>query len=444
MTPHPEMHCAFHEGVDRPILNQLRGRFLTVNQGRLARAMEGLAPRQQRLLNLLALLFHVNHPLLPGYVSDCTPAGVSGYEPDADTLALAQHLVCNFSYTSCSARPQLIHGLFLMGSLGTLAQTDQSDMDVWLCHGPDLSQVALQALRNKCHRLEQWAASQGCEAHFYLIDAQRFARGEREVQPCSGNGSTTQHNLLLDEFYRTAIWLAGRIPLWWWVPVNAEVRYDEFTRNLLRKGLIGSGEVIDLGHLAHIPPGEFLGAGLWQLFKGIESPYKSVLKLLLIEVYASEHPQVHCLSLRFKQAVYANQLNLDELDPYVVVYRRIERYLIARGDLRRLELVRRSLYLKVNCNLTGSAVPRGVPWQRQLLERLTREWGWGECQLASLDNRSQWKAEEACHERLALAQELSVSYRFLSRFALDEQAGALQRSWGSAAKPSATVVTSGA
>lgn len=425
MTRHPEMHYAVYEGVDRQTLNRLRGRFMAVNQGRLARAMEGLAPRQQSLLSLLALFFHVNHPLMPGYVTDCTPAGVSGYEPDASTLAIARHLVGDFSFKPCSQQPQSIHGLFLMGSLGTLAQTDQSDMDVWICHDPYLGEPALQALRSKCRRLELWAASQGSEAHFYLIDAQRFARGERDVQLYPGNSCTTQHNLLLDEFYRTAIWLAGRTPLWWWVPVNEEARHDEFARALLNKGLIGAGEVIDLGHLAHIPSGEFLGAGLWQLFKGIDSPYKSLLKLLLIEVYASEHPRVHCLSLGFKQAVYADQLNLDELDPYVVVYRRIEHYLKACGDLRRLELVRRSLYLKVNCNLTGSAAQRGVPWQRQLLERLTKEWGWDECLLASLDNRSQWQVEQACHERLALARELSVSYRFLSRFAWIEQAAVM-------------------
>ena len=375
MTRHPEMHYAIYEGVDRQTLNRLRGRFMAVNQGRLARAMEGLASRQQSLLSLLPLFFHVNHPLMPGYVTDCTPAGVSGYEPDASTLAIARHLVGDFSFKPCSQQPESIHGLFLMGSLGTLAQTDQSDMDVWICHDPHLGEPALQALRSKCRRLELWAASQGSEAHFYLIDAKRFARGERNVQLYPGNSCTTQ--------------------------------------------------VIDLGHLAHIPSGEFLGAGLWQLFKGIDSPYKSLLKLLLIEVYASEHPRVHCLSLGFKQAVYADQLNLDELDPYVVVYRRIEHYLKACGDLRRLELVRRSLYLKVNCNLTGSAAQRGVPWQRQLLERLTKEWGWDECLLASLDNRSQWQVEQACHERLALARELSVSYRFLSRFAWIEQAAVM-------------------
>ena len=405
---------ALDEGTGRHVLQQLRGRFLSVNQGRLARAMEGLAPRQQALLNLLALLFHINHPLLPGYVSACTPAGVSGYEPDATTLAAAGHLIRDFSCSmgnSCPLQP--IHGLFLMGSLGTLAQTDQSDMDVWICLAPDLSDAAVSALRKKCRRLEAWATSQGCEAHFFLIDAQ--LRNDEGDEP--------RQRLLLDEFYRTAIWLAGRTPLWWWVPVHEEARYAEFAGGLLDVRAVGRNETIDLGHLAQIAPGEFLGAGLWQLFKGIESPYKSLLKLLLIEVYASEHPQVNCLSLDFKQSVYANQLDLDELDPYVVVYRRIERYLKGRAELQRLELVRRSLYLKVGHKLSNGDT--GMQWQRRLLKRLTREWGWDEQHLAMLDNRSQWQAQQISHERRALARELSVSYRSLRQFACDEQTPAL-------------------
>lgn len=409
------------EGVERQALQQLRGRFLTVNQGRLARAMEGLAPRQQRLLSLLALFFHVNHPLLPGYVSDCTPAGVSGYEPDAHTLGAARQLVPDFSCDACSSSLlHPVHGLFLMGSLGTLAQTDQSDMDVWVCLAPGLGDIALAALRKKCRRLEAWAASQGGEAHFFLIDAQRFAQGEADARLHTDDGGAPRHTLLLDEFYRTAIWLAGRTPMWWWVPAHEEARYGEFAGTMLTRRVIGCHESIDLGHLAHITPGELLGAGLWQLFKGMESPYKSVLKLLLIEVYASEHPRVSCLSLQFKQAVYANQLDLDELDPYVVVYRRIERYLEARGDGQRLELVRRSLYLKVNHKLTGIVVSQGMQWQRRLLQRLTAEWGWNEHHLAMLDNRSQWAAQQVSHERRALARELSVSYRSLSHFARDE------------------------
>jgi adenylate cyclase class 1 len=265
-----------------------------------------------------------------------------------------------------------------------------------------------------------WAASQGAEAHFFLIDPARFVLGERDTQLSSEDCGTTQHYLLLDEFYRTAIWLAGRTPIWWLVPVYEEAAYDRYTHTLLSKRFIRAGETLDLGHLAYIPPGEFIGAGLWQLFKGIESPYKSVLKLLLTEVYASEHPKVRCLSLRFKQAVFANQLDLDELDPYMVVYRRIEEYLTARGEPERLELVRRALYLKVNRKLTGNS-GRTQSWQRSLLERLAHEWQWDQRQLALLDSRSQWKVRQVSAERRALVGELNYSYRFLTQFARNEQ-----------------------
>lgn len=426
MTRTSEIRPNLDEGIDRKVLSQLRARFLALNDGRLGRAMEGLSTRQQAVLTLLPLFFHVNHPLFPGYVSGSTPAGVSSYEPEAHALAEAQRLTRSFSYKPRHGNPpQPIHGLFLMGSLGTLAQAEQSDMDVWVCHDSELSPDALTELRKKCQALEAWAASQGAEAHFFLIDPKRFVLGERDAQLSSEDCGTTQHYLLLDEFYRTAIWLAGRTPLWWLVPVYDEQRYNEYTHTLLSKRFIRADEMLDFGHLAHIPPGEFIGAGLWQLFKGIESPYKSVLKLLLIEVYASEHPQVQCLSLRFKQAVFANKLDLDELDPYMVVYRRIEEYLNVRGEPERLELVRRSLYLKVNKKLTGSARQRTTSWQRLLLERLTKEWGWDERQLALLDSRSQWKVRQVSTERRALVNELNYSYRFLTQFARTQQAVSL-------------------
>ena len=421
MTRTHEIRPDLGEGIDRKVLSQLRARFLKLNEGRLGRALEGLSTRQQSVLTLLPLFFHVTHPLLPGYVSGSTPAGLSNYEPDANALAEAQRLTRSFSYKPRhgSNPPRPIHGLFLMGSLGTLAQADQSDMDVWVCHAPDIGESELSELSKKCQLLETWAASQGAEAHFFLIDPARFVRGERDSQLSSENCGSTQHYLLLDEFYRTAIWLAGRTPIWWLVPVYEETAYDAYTHTLLSKRFIRADETLDLGPMATIPPGEFIGAGLWQLFKGIESPYKSVLKLLLTEVYASEHPQVQCLSLRFKKAVFANQLDLDELDPYMVVYRRIEEYLIARNEPERLELVRRALYLKVNRKLTGNSRSQG--WQRALLERLAGEWQWDQRQLVLLDSRSQWKVRQVSAERRALVNELNYSYRFLTQFARSEQ-----------------------
>jgi len=418
-----EIRPDLDEGIDRKVLATLRARFLLLNKGRLQRAMDGLSTRQQQVLTLLPLLFHVNHPLLPGYVSGSTPAGISGFEPDAELVAEGQRLARSFTYKTRLGNPNRpIHGLFLMGSLGSLAQAEQSDMDLWVCHAPGLDENQLDELRRKCQLLEAWAASLGAEAHCFLIDPQSFAQGLRESQLSSDDCGTTQHYLLLDEFYRTAIWLAGRTPLWWLVPVYEERNYRSYTETLLSKRFIRSTDALDLGNMAHIPPGEFVGAGLWQLFKGIDSPYKSLLKLLLTEVYASEHPAVRCLSLDYKQAVFANHLDLDALDPYVMVYRRIERYLQQRGETTRLELVRRSLYLKVNKKLSGLDRARNNGWQRQLLQRLADEWGWDERQLALLDSRSQWKVRQVAVERRELVAELNHSYRFLSQFAQNQNA----------------------
>src|SRR5690606_4271287 len=318
-------------------------------------------------------------------------------------------------------QPTPIHGLFLMGSLGTVAQAEQSDMDLWVCHDPALEPRALAELQRKCDLLEAWAATQGAEVRCFLIDPARFTVGDRETQLTSDDCGTTQHYLLLDEFYRTAIWLGGRTPLWWLVPVYEESNYQTYTHALLSKRFIRADDVLDLGHLAQIPPGEFIGAGMWQLYKGIDSPYKSVLKLLLTEAYASEHPQPECLALRFKRAVFANQLDLDELDPYMVVYRRLEEYLLQRGEHERLELIRRCLYLKANKKLSNPPRNGRKSWQRRLLERLTSDWGWDRRQLAVLDSRSQWKVRQVGDERRALVNELTYSYRLLSQFARTEQ-----------------------
>ncbi|MNP61064.1 Adenylate cyclase [compost metagenome] len=105
-----------------------------------------------------------------------------------------------------------------------------------------------------------------------------------------------------------------------------------------------------------------------------------------------------------------------------MVYRRIEHYLQQRGETTRLELVRRSLYLKVNKKLSGLDRTRNNGWQRRLLQRLADEWGWDQRQLALLDSRSQWKVRQVAVERRELVAELNHSYRFLGQFAQNQNA----------------------
>ncbi|WCR45631.1 class I adenylate cyclase [Stutzerimonas stutzeri] len=418
MTRTQHIHPILEDGIDRKVLATLRARFLAINSARLERAAQAMSTRQQQVLKLLPLLFHVNHPILPGYVSASTPAGLAHFEPDAEQLAEAQRLSRSFAYKPLRGKTlQPILGLFLMGSLGTVAQDEHSDLDVWVCHDPELTTQQIEELHRKCELLRSWAASQGSEAHFFLVDPQRFTQGQREAKLTSDDCGTTQHYLLLDEFYRTALWLGGRTPLWWLVPDYEEHRYAEYVATLLAKRFVRADEVLDLGHLGQVPPGEFVGAGLWQLYKAIDAPYKSLFKLLLVEVYASQYPQLRCLALDFKQAIYQGRLDaLDELDPYIAAYQAIERYLSERGDRERLELARRCLYLKINRPLSRPPINRSKSWQRILLERFTRDWRWDEKQFSLLDNRSRWKVRQVSQERRALVNELTYGYRFLSEF----------------------------
>ncbi len=404
--------------LDRRALRQLRQRFLQVNQGRLERALQLLPSRQQRVLRLLPLLFHTNHPALPGYVSATTPAGLSGYLPEPGLLAEAQAVARSFRYRKPDPQsPEPLHGLFLMGSMGSLAQAEQSDMDLWLCHDPQLNSDELAELRRKAALLETWAASQGAELHIFLIDPLRFASGQRDAELSGEDCGSSQHYLLLDEFYRTAIWLAGRTPAWWLVPADQEKHYPAYLTALQACGLLRAEERLDLGHLGRIPINEFLGAGLWQLYKCIESPYKSALKLLLNEAYACEHPRGDSLALDFKRAVFTGDLDLDELDPYVLLYQRLERYLLNLNDQPRLALMRRCLYLKINRPLSRPVIPQRKSWQRQLLHRLCATWNWDERLLHSLDNRQQWKLRQVEGELRLLTASLIKSYRSLQDFA---------------------------
>lgn len=406
------------EGVDRKDLSRIRQRFLQLSRSRLQRAGQSLSVRQQQVLRLLPLLLHVNHPLLPGYVTATTPSGLQGYQPAPELIREAQGLARSFTYRQRTGYDRAsLYSLFLMGSIGSIGHGTQSDMDFWLCHMPALDELALNDLRCKCDALQQWASSLGCQIHIFLINPEQYVSGMRDAVLTSDDCGTTQHYLLLDEFYRTAVWMAGCTPLWWYVPDYEEHRYDEYCQILLGKRFIKHEEVVDLGHLAVVPAREFVGASIWQIYKGIAEPYKSLLKLLLIEVYAEQHPHVDCISLQFKRALYEGEPDADELDAYILLYRQLERYLQMRGEPERLELVRRCLYLKIGIPMGQPGALRRGGWQRKLIWRLISEWGWTESQLQRLDRRHQWRVAEVLDERRLLVHELTASYRHLVRWA---------------------------
>ena len=131
---------------DQSTLNRWRQNFLDLNAQKLASAREQLSPRQQAVLDVLPLLLHCNGSRLPGYVAPHTPCGITGYTPTLEHHS-ALHQFARGAQIPRDPGQRCIEGVFLMGSLGTVAQAEQSDMDLWLCHAPNLTAQQLRALK---------------------------------------------------------------------------------------------------------------------------------------------------------------------------------------------------------------------------------------------------------------------------------------------------------
>ncbi len=403
-------------GNTEPDFRVIKQRFIDLNRLRLQRIDDDLRPQQRDFVALLPLLFHVNHPLLPGYVSRKAPAGIPDYGPTRATLAAARRVAKGFEFKKRAYRRFEIQSIFLMGSTGTIAYSPRSDFDVWVCHDSGLDQAQLDELHQKTDAIQRWATDLGVAVSVFLVDPDRFREGHYTRLSHESSGSAL-HFLLLDEFYRTGVVLAGRFPLWWMVPPEKEADYDNYVAALKQKRFIHGRDSIDLGGLSKIPAEEFYGATLWLLYKGIDSPYKSVLKILLMEIYASEFPDIDLLGLRFKQAVYDPERDLADLDPYIMMLERVEAYLISRDESDRLELARRCFYLKVGESLSRDSDDQRTHWRHNKLTAMSDKWGWHPSQWFMLDTREQWKLPRVKSERQALIGELMRSYRFLSDFA---------------------------
>lgn len=394
--------------ADKDQQRQILKRFLQITLGRLARIREDLSDKQQLFLDALPILLHTNHPEFPCFTSDYTPCGICRYFPSGAEIRKLQQLVPGFTAGQINQNEENILGVYLSGDCGSIIESHQQNMEVWVCYRQDLGENQIALLEKKCQLIEQWASSLDLNVLFRVVDA-NFGDGEQKH-----THSRQQNFLELDRLYRSGVLIAGRMPLWWLIPPQYEKNYHAYTAQLIREKAINLDDIIDFGRIPDIPAHELIDISFQQLSRCQDAPYDICLKQLLTEIYISEYPQTDILSKQFKQAVYNNQLDLDALDPYVMVYRRIESYLTERGELRRLELARRCFYYQIGKPI--SQYTQKPTWQQKVLERLINEWGWNKEKLRELDNKAHWHLRHIQQEHLQLTHELNLGYRFAAEF----------------------------
>ncbi len=396
-------------------LQSVIARFIQLNQSRLQRIQSFLKPEQRIFLDLLPLLFHQNNASLPGFVSFDTVAGIANYAPSEYTHTQAKSITENYTFHCPMLENPPLLGLYLMGSVSSIAFAQHSDIDIWLCHAHHLSPAEIDALQTKAMLIEQWADSLELEVHIYLIDNQAYINEASSTLTADSN-TQTQHYLLLEEFYRTALYIAGRTPLWWLIPPGAEQSYSRYARHLKKHEFDIVKQSIDFGSLENIPAEEFVTATLWHLYKSLNSPYKSILKLLLMECYASEYPAPDWLCLETKKAIYQGQIALDKLDPYVLIYRKIETYLRSKNDPDRLNFTRQYFFAKIMGDMETQIDQQKQIYREDIIQEMAKCYQWPEQMLAELAEKKVWNIQKANDENDIVMRQLKICYQMISHF----------------------------
>ncbi len=367
------------------------------NKNRINRALKISPGSGDIAFHVIPFLIHTNHPELPGYeegVSHC--GGIYLYDQADDELNIVRRGLPGYNLTNARSSMPVsgfqVESLLLMGSIGTVAHGKDSDYDYWVIFDESrLSKIEVAALKRKLAAIEKWATQKKMETHFFLLDAEKTRNNDFGESDKESAGSS-QALILKEEFYRTAILVAGKDPLWWILPARlTDKEYEEHRQRIFDEGKIDENEVVDLGNIESISTGELFGALLWQFNKAISSPYKSAMKMALMKKFIGSDSADRLLCNVLKGAIQANPKKIDQADPYLLMFDSIRRHYLKEGRGSAAHCLEKCFYLKSLDNPVKSTRDEAnLPYKERTLRACIRLWKWDKYTLEDINFFKSW------------------------------------------------------
>ncbi|MFO8165217.1 MAG: class I adenylate cyclase [Desulfatiglandales bacterium] len=373
--------------------------FLNYSQMRRACAYELNPQNAPVAFEIIPVLLSLNETILPGYVSGgdeaCGVYGIGsskklkttidGYFPEArkKRISYQHHLI---------TRP-IIESLFIMGSIGTIAQNNKSDFDFWVCiDSEQSSNVDITILHEKTDKISYWCQVEfDMEVHFFIMDIKDIRRDDFGKVDDESAGSS-QKKFLKEEFYRTMLLVSGKIPFWWVVPPEtSQADYRQYWDDWMKKDVYDRDDFIELGCLDDVPREEFLGTTLWHLSKGIKNPFKALIKMAMMEWYLSDSFKGPLLCDVIKQRVFTGPRSLRDADPYLLMLETILEFYKEMDRVDRIQLLRKAFYIKTSPKITRLKLISPNPnYQTQVFKSLMSDWGWSVHLCENLNQIENW------------------------------------------------------
>ncbi|MFC1491589.1 class I adenylate cyclase [Nitrospinota bacterium] len=442
------------ESEDDNILREmnLRARaYELYNRRKLKTIEERLTGFDKDIFRVLPALVHLNTKGLPGHIEERerVPGGIWNYRVRKDTIDILKRMFPDADYRPLSLRKvgvkNQIYSLSAMGSLATIAQTAKSDFDIWVCVKKDkIKESQLDGFNEKLHALEEWAEEYSdFESHFFITDidnvrVNNFGSADKE------SAGSALGKLLKEEFYRTHTVLAGHFPFWSLMPPNiSDEEYERLRTLAIKSYKIERGNYIDMGNSQRVTMEEAFGAALWQLNKALGSPFKSAMKMALIEDYMDQASDPVLLCDRLKDNLTDIQKRTEEekrkpkeeeeednrtrgtkeqtpaeetmvlieedpertnIDGYNLMFNRIQDYYKRKNESEHLEVLRKCFYLKAGTSITGiQDLTRDRYPLKDMLCQIAQSWGWTNDEIIDLNNYEKWPFDK----RVALGKQVN-------------------------------------
>ncbi len=392
--------------------------FLKFNGMKLERFQQLFAGTNiKRVINSIPAILSMNDKKVPGYIDDRCPCGIAGYSPDAEVI---RYIKGRFSADYVSPKGgRFIEMLAVMGSVGTIAYNKRSDFDYWaVIDRSKTDEKGLVSFSKKVEEVQKWAEKEaGVEVHIFINDVHNLKQNIFAEDDEEGFGSTVGA-VLKDEFFRSSIIIAGKIPFWWVVPkFVTDDEYDKIFENIPEEER--DEKFVDIGNLYKISKDDFLGAALFQLIKAIGNPFKSILKIGILEKYLFSDDNALILSQRVKTAIIRGDITAIILDSYLLMFNEVYKYYEeVLSDKSLLLILRQNLYLKIDPQLSKYIALRdkkNLPYKVQVMFKVVHEWGWTLEELKDIDDFESWDYNRIIQFWNYIKKFMLLSYQKISR-----------------------------
>ena len=357
-----------------------RQAFKRFNQFKIDRTLNTLSAIDRLIFTTVPRLLHVNQEGLPGYVDEKNiPCGIMNFTMDHESLVAAEKLFPDIIIRRQANLNPVIHTALLMGSLGSIAQSKKSDLDyTLLVDNNSFSPEGLKLFQKKLNLIETWTwDNYHLETHFFINDHNEVRNNIFGESDSESTGSALA-KLLKEEMYRTMIIVTGKIPYWLIAPVDCDDnRYAELIEMIQNnKTLLKREEYIDMGNVDDISDGEFFGASIWALIKSFKSPFKTLMKMGVLEDYMFTETKSNLLCHQVKQRIF-DGTPYEKIDPYLLMFTRVQKFFSDTKNDPEVDALRAAFYLKVGTQVSGEELEHGSKhWKKITLIKMLKDWGW--------------------------------------------------------------------